>query len=239
MRSSGTFDVDAVRARLPGRRIDWFERTSSTMIEARTALEPGRIVVADEQTAGVGRQGRAWYSAASQGLYVSIVLPSRPAPLLMLALGLAVREAIDSVAGLEADLRWPNDILIQGRKCSGILAHVEREAVIAGIGINVAQAGFPEGLETPATSLLLEGVLVKREDLFVALIGAVDRNCSLSPHQILDRFARASTYVAGMRVRVDGNVEGVTCGLDPAGFLRLREDNGTEMTILAGGVRPV
>jgi len=235
-------DVDAVRARLPGRRIDWFALTSSTMIEARTPLESGRIVVADEQTAGVGRHGRMWHSAPGQGLYVSMVLPSRPAPLTMLALGLAVREAIDAVAGLEADLRWPNDILIGGRKCAGILAHVEREAVIAGIGINVSQAEFPEGLETPATSLLLEGVLVTREDLLVAVVRAVDQNCSLAPHQVLDRFARASTYVAGKRVRVDDagrNVEGVTCGLDPAGFLRLREDNGTEMTILAGGVRPV
>jgi BirA family biotin operon repressor/biotin-[acetyl-CoA-carboxylase] ligase len=90
--------------------------------------------------------------------------------------------------------------------------------------------------------LLLEGVLVTREDLLVALIGAVDRNCALAPYQVLERFALASTYVAGKRVRVDDsgrNVEGVTCGLDPAGFLRLREDNGTEMTILAGGVRPV
>ena len=236
------FDLAAVRARLPGRRVDWFERTSSTMIEARSPLEPGRIVLADEQTAGVGRHGRAWHSAAGQGLYVSMVLPSRPAPLVMLALGLAVREAIDAVAGLEADLRWPNDILIGGRKCSGILAHLEGNAIIAGIGINLSQTEFPEDLETPATSLLLEGVLVKREDLLVALIGAVDRNCALAPHQVLDRFARASSYVSGMRVRVDEagrNVEGVTCGLDPTGFLRLREDNGTELTILAGGVRPV
>ena len=232
------FDLEAVRTRLPGRRVDWFERTSSTMTEARTSLGPGRVIVADEQTAGVGRHGRTWHSAAAQGLYLSMVLPSSPAPLMMLALGLAVREAIDSVAGLDADLRWPNDILIRGHKCAGILAHVDGDAVIAGIGINVSQPEFPEGLETPATSLLLEGVLVKREDLLVAVVAAVDRNCALSPHQVLDRFTRASTYVAGKRVRVN-DVEGVTCGLDPAGFLRLREDNGTEMTILAGGVRPV
>jgi len=236
------FDVDAVRARLPGRRVDWFQHTPSTMIEARDPLEPGRIVVAEEQTAGVGRHGRTWHSAAGEGLYVSIVLAYRPAPLTMLALGLAVREAIDAVAGLEADLRWPNDVLIGGRKCSGILAHMEARAVIAGIGINVSQTEFPEDLDTPATSLLLQGVLVKREDLLVALAGSVDRNCALGSHQVLDRFTRASSYVAGRRVRVDEagrNVEGITCGLDPAGFLRLREDNGTEMTILAGGVRPI
>ena len=236
------FDVAAVRSRLAGRRVDWFASTPSTMIEARRALEPGRIVIAEEQTAGVGRQGRTWHSTAGQGLYLSIVLPLRAAPIVMLALGLAVRESIDAVAGLEADLRWPNDVLIGGRKCSGILAHVEGDAVIAGIGINVTQAEFPEGLETPATSLLLEGVLVKREDLATNLVPAVDRNCALTAHQVLERFANASSYVSGKRVRVEDagrSVEGVTCGLNAAGFLRLREDNGTEMTIVAGGVRPV
>jgi BirA family biotin operon repressor/biotin-[acetyl-CoA-carboxylase] ligase len=155
----------------------------------------------------------------------------------MLALGLAVREAIDRAAGREADLRWPNDVLLRGRKCAGILAHVESDAVIAGIGINVAQTEFPEDLETPATSLLLEGVLVRREDLLTALVDAVDRACLLAADQVLARFTRASTYVHGRRVRVEGR-EGVTCGLDPSGFLRLREDDGTQTTILAGGVRP-
>jgi BirA family biotin operon repressor/biotin-[acetyl-CoA-carboxylase] ligase len=212
------------------------------MTEARAPLEPGRIVIADEQTEGIGRHGRQWHSPSGQGLYVSIVLALEPAPLVTLSLGLAVREAIDAVTGLDADLRWPNDILIGGRKCSGILAQVESRAVIAGIGINVAQTEFPDGLETPATSLLLEGVLAKREDILVALIHAVERNGALTRHQVLDAFARASSYVSGKRVRVADSgraVEGVTCGLDPAGFLRLREDNGTEMTILAGGVRPV
>ncbi len=229
------FDLDSVCARLPGRRIDWFASLDSTMLEARRSLEPGRIVGAEAQTAGIGRHGRKWISRAGEGLYVSIVLAAQPVPVIMLALGLAAREAI----GCGADLRWPNDVLLNGRKCAGVLAQVEGEAIVAGIGINVSQTAFPRDLETPATSLLLEGVEVSREDLLVALVESVDRYRALSPQETLRRFAQASSYVFGKRVRVETGIEGVTCGLDPAGFLRVREDNGTEITILAGGVRPV
>ncbi|HEY2845254.1 MAG TPA: biotin--[acetyl-CoA-carboxylase] ligase [Bryobacteraceae bacterium] len=232
------FDLDAVKARLPGRRIDWFERIDSTMIEARRELSPGRIVGAEEQTAGMGRHGRTWISQADAGLYVSMVLAAKPSPVIMLALGLAAREAIGGLA----DLRWPNDVLVNGKKCAGVLAQLEGETIIAGIGINVSQPGFPDDLETPATSMFLEGLTASREDLLVALVHAVDRFCSLAPEETLHRFAEASSYVSGKRVRADAGgraLQGVTCGLDAAGFLRLREDNGTETTILAGGVRPV
>lgn len=233
------FDLDLVRVRLPGRRIDWFDTLDSTMIEARRTLEPGRIVGAEAQTAGMGRHGRKWISEPGAGLYISIVLDAQPAPVIMLALGLATHDALASVSKINVDLRWPNDVLIHGRKCAGVLAQVEGDAVIAGIGINVSQTAFPQDLETPATSLLLEGEHVSREDLLVALVESVDRYRALSPADILRQFARASSYVMGRRVRVDTGIEGVTCGLDPAGFLRVREDNGTETVILAGGVRPV
>jgi len=229
------FNTDSVKARLPGRRIDWFESIDSTMIEARRDLQPGRIVGAEEQTAGMGRHGRKWISPAGSGLYVSMVLAAKPVPLIMLALGLATREAI---AG-GADLRWPNDVLLDGKKCAGVLAQLEGDTIIAGIGINVSQTEFPEDLETPATSLLLEGVIVSREDLLVALVESVERYTRLSSDEIVRKFTDASSYVAGKRVRVEAGLEGVTCGLDPAGFLRVREDNGTETTIFAGGVRPL
>ena len=232
------FNVDSVRARLPGRRIDWFETLDSTMIEARRDMQPGSIVGAEEQTAGMGRHGRKWISEPGAGLYVSMVLAAKPVPVIMLALGLATRQAI----GGGADLRWPNDVLLNGKKCAGMLAQLEGDTIIAGIGINVSQTEFPDDLETPATSLLLEGVTVSREDLLVALVECVDRYTRLSSDEILRQFTNASSYVIGKRVRVEAGVarlEGVTCGLDPAGFLRVREDNGTETTILAGGVRPI
>lgn len=233
--SAQHFDLDRVRARLPGRRIDWFDTLDSTMIEARRDMQPGRIVGAEEQTAGQGRQGRKWISEAGAGLYISMVLAAKPVPAMMLSLGLATREAI----GGGADLRWPNDVLLNGKKCAGVLAQVEGDSIIAGIGINVSQTQFPGDLETPATSLLLAGVTVSREDLLVALVESVDRYTRLSPDEILRQFTNASSYVSGKRVRVEAGLEGVTCGLDAAGFLRVREDNGTETTILAGGVRPL
>lgn len=205
------------------------------MIEARRDMQPGRIVGAEEQTAGMGRHGRKWISPEGAGLYVSMVLTAKPVPVIMLALGLATREAI----GGGSDLRWPNDVLLNVKKCAGVLAQLEGDTIIAGIGINVSQTEFPADLETPATSLLLEGVKVAREDLLVALVGAVDRYTRLSSDEILRQFTNVSSYVFGKRVRVEAGPEGVTCGLDPAGFLRVREDNGTETTILAGGVRPI
>jgi BirA family biotin operon repressor/biotin-[acetyl-CoA-carboxylase] ligase len=240
LKTAPRFDIGSVRRRLPGRRVDWFERAGSTMLEARNPCAPGRIVVADEQTAGMGRHGRRWHSPPGAGLYVSMVLAADPLPVMMLALGLATREAIALTSPLQADLRWPNDVLLLERKCAGVLAQLEDGAVIAGIGINVSQTQFPAGLDTPATSLLLEGAQVSREDLLLALVDAVDRYCVLPAPEILQRFTEASSYAEGRRIRatVDGRrVEGVTCGLDPSGFLLVREDNGMKTTILAGGVR--
>ena len=205
---------------------------------AREGCAHGTVVVADEQTAGIGRHGRSWHSERGTGLYVSIVLRfPQTVPVMMLALGLAAREAISKTTALQPDLRWPNDVLIGGRKCAGMLAQLEGGALIAGIGINVAQREFPPELE--ATSLLMEGAAVSREAVLTALVGAVDEYCAKEPAEIRRLFEGASSYARGLRVRVENNgVEGVTQGLDPSGFLIVRQDNGEHATILAGGVRP-
>ncbi len=199
-------------------------------------------MVADEQTAGIGRHGHSWHSQEG-GLYVSIILRLPEAvPVLMLALGLAAREAIVKTTRLQPDLRWPNDVLLHGpkcdaRKCAGVIAQLEGGAVIAGIGINVGQTEFPDGLE--ATSLLLAGATITRENVLVALVEAVDRYCAAMPEEILRRFEASSSYARGRRVRVEqGGIEGITEGLDKSGFLIVRQDNGRHSTILAGGVRP-
>jgi BirA family biotin operon repressor/biotin-[acetyl-CoA-carboxylase] ligase len=224
------------------RRFEWFESIGSTMTVAaqlaREGCEHGTVVGADEQTAGVGRHGRAWHSPKGTGLYVSIVLRlPRALPVVMLALGLAAREAIAEATGLAPDLRWPNDVLIDGRKCAGIIAQLEGDAVIAGIGINVSQTEFPPEIE--ATSLLLAGASVTREDVLNSLVEAVDRYCGEAPETILRMFEESSSYARGRRVRVEqGAIEGVTCGLDASGFLIVRQDDGRDTTVLAGGVRP-
>ncbi len=224
----------------------WFESVGSTMpLAAKLAREGaphGTVVGADEQTAGVGRHGQAWHSEKGSGLYVSIVLrPPRVLPAVTLALGLAAREAIEKVTSLVADLRWPNDVLIRERKCAGVLAQFEGDAVIAGIGVNLAQTAFPPGLATPATSLKLEGANVAREHMLDALLDSVDHYCEVLAEEgvpaILRLFEASSSYARGRRVRVD-QMTGVTAGLDESGFLILRQDNGAETILFAGGVRP-
>lgn len=247
------FDVASVRARLPGREIEWFQSVSSTMtIAARLARDgcaSGTIVGADGQVAGIGRHGHSWQSEACAGLYISIVLrlpiAARDLPLVMLALGLAAQEAVTQVTGLAVDLRWPNDVMIDDRKCAGILAQLDGDAVIAGIGINVNHSQFPAGIAPLATSLLLAGRRsVSREDLLVSLIHEVEGCCKILSDDgapaILRMFTRASSYASGRRVRVEqgAQLEGITCGLTPEGFLVIRSDDGKETTILAGGVRP-
>lgn len=227
---------------LAGRRVERFSSVDSTMTVAaklaREGCEHLTVVVADEQTAGIGRHGHSWHSERGTGLYVSIVLRiARPAPVMMLALGLAARDAIAETSGLRPDLRWPNDVLLNGRKCAGVLAQIEGGAVIAGIGINVSQTAFPDEFE--ATSLLLEGAATAREDLLLALVEAVDRSCQQQLEEIRSDFEAASSFARGRRVRVEqGAFEGVTHGLDPSGFLIVRADDGRETTVLAGGVRP-
>jgi BirA family biotin operon repressor/biotin-[acetyl-CoA-carboxylase] ligase len=250
------FDLATVRAKLPNRRIDWFSSVNSTMTlaarAARDGCASGSVIGADGQVAGIGRHGHTWHSEAEAGLYVSVVLrlpgvDASALPVMMLALGLATQEAIAEVTGLAADLRWPNDVIINNRKCAGILAQLEGPAVVAGIGINVNHPSFPADIEAVATSLFREGKLgISREDLLIALLHSVDTFTAVlsekGPSVILDTFSRASTYAQGRRVRVEQNgaiIEGTTCGLDGSGFLVVREDSGKETTILAGGVRPV
>lgn len=243
-----------MKRNLPGRRVEWFPSIDSTMVAAarlaREGCASGTLVGADQQTAGIGRARHSWYSEPDAGLYVSIVLRlglgPGSLPLVMLALGLATRDAIADVTGLAPDLRWPNDVLLGEKKCAGILAQTEGDAIIAGIGVNVGHSSFPPDIAPLATSLLMAGASVSREEVLAPLADAVDASCSVlverGPEAICKAFALASSYAHGRRVRVDQDeaiLEGVTIGLDPLGFLLLRQDNGTVTRILAGGVRPI
>jgi BirA family biotin operon repressor/biotin-[acetyl-CoA-carboxylase] ligase len=147
---------------------------------------------------------------------------------------------------ISCDLRWPNDVLIQSRKCAGILTQLEGSAIIAGIGINVNHAAFPDELSAIATSLrMATGRVHSRERLLVELVSSVTSFCSLLEKEgrepILAMFSRASSFVYGRRVYVDQGdamLQGTTAGLDPSGFLVLRGDDGKQNVIIAGGVRP-
>lgn len=247
-------DVDWVRSQMPDRRIDWHPTIGSTMTEAMRlasqGCESGTVVGAEEQTAGQGRLGRAWHSEPASGLYVSIVLRyslcSKTLPVITLALGLATAEAILKTTGVACDLRWPNDVLINGRKCAGILTQLEGSAVIAGIGINVNNAEFPTDLADLAISLRIAGGRMEsRERLLVELASKVDAFCTLLQNEgrepILRMFSRASSFVRGRRVQVelgDSTLTGTTAGLNESGFLILQGEDGQRNVVVAGGVRP-
>jgi BirA family biotin operon repressor/biotin-[acetyl-CoA-carboxylase] ligase len=246
-------DIQLVRRQLAGRELHYFETIDTTMREAARLADEGAAagtaVVAEIQTAGAGRHGHLWHSEREVGLYVSIVL--RPelrreaAPILTMALGLATAEAITATAGIACDLRWPNDVMIGGRKAAGILAQLIDSAAVAGIGINVNHASFPPELSPEATSLRMEtGRAQSREALLAALLPAVDRYVAILEGQgagaILDLFSARSSYASGKRVVViqgETTLRGTTAGLNDSGFLVVRKDDGTDETIVAGGVR--
>jgi BirA family biotin operon repressor/biotin-[acetyl-CoA-carboxylase] ligase len=236
------------------RQIHRFDCVDSTMTRAAAlaaaGCESGAVVVADEQTAGQGRYGHSWHSERHAGLYMSEVLRldlcPDTLPILTLTLGLATAEAITQLAGVACDLRWPNDVLINGKKCAGILVQLQDGVYILGIGINVNHLFFPPGLSDIATSLrLVTGREYSREGLLEKLIVAIDEHVEtllqLGKDAVLRAFASASSYVRGRQVIVDVGdnlLEGTTDGLDPQGFLILRQKDGRRTLILAGGVRP-
>jgi BirA family biotin operon repressor/biotin-[acetyl-CoA-carboxylase] ligase len=246
--------LDMIAARVPAWKIEWYTTLDSTQLEALRLAAQGAphrtVIIAQEQTAGQGRLGRSWHSESAAGLYLSCILrmalPAARLPALTVALGLAVKKAIEQVTELPCDLRWPNDILIGNRKVCGILTQLASDAVIAGLGINVSHTEFPPELAGTATSLRLEGAgTFSREDLFVALLDAVneyaERYALGDRESILFEFAEQSSYAVGRRVIVeqDGRtIRGHTDGLDENGFLYVRQASGERVTILAGGVRP-
>jgi BirA family transcriptional regulator, biotin operon repressor / biotin---[acetyl-CoA-carboxylase] ligase len=227
---------------------------TAAMAAAAEGAPEGSVFLAEEQTAGRGRGANSWQSPRSTGIYCSVVvrpaLPPAAVLVLSLAAGLAVRAAIEQVdSRVTLDLKWPNDILIGGKKVCGILTEMNAEAtrvryIVVGVGINVNQASFPKDL--PATSLrLVTGSEWSRVELVAALLKSLDREyCQLledsaAQESILRRFAENSSGVQGKVVRIEENgstFEGTTEGLDPRGFLQVRTAKGMQ-TVLSGTVR--
>jgi BirA family biotin operon repressor/biotin-[acetyl-CoA-carboxylase] ligase len=240
-------------------QIQHYYKIGSTNIAAMEAAAggapQGSVFVAEEQTAGRGRGANRWQSARSAGIYCSVVLrpnlPPSDALILSLAAGLAVHAAIRAIdSRVHPDLKWPNDVLLDGKKFCGILTEMNAEAtrvrhVVVGIGVNVNQQKFPEDLREAATSLRIEsGKEWSRVELLGALLKSLDREYRdllekpNARESILRRFAEHSSYVRGRNVHIEenGGFEGVTEGLDARGFLRVRTAHGLR-TVLSGTVR--
>lgn len=246
----------ALRSSVYGGKLRYCPETESTntlgMQAAASGAEEGTVFLANQQTAGRGRNGHTWYSQPGTAILVSVVLrpPISATEALWLSLmtGVAVHDAISAICALSCDLRWPNDLLIGRKKICGILTEISadfeqlRFAVI-GIGINVNQRAFPAEVSDSATSLLIEtGKQWSRTELLIALLGALEleyrRLLSGAEETLLDRLEAISSYVMGRPVHVDesGGYDGITAGLDSRGFLRVRTPDGMR-TVLSGGVR--
>jgi BirA family biotin operon repressor/biotin-[acetyl-CoA-carboxylase] ligase len=201
----------------------------------------GVVVAAEQQTAGRGRRGSTWVSPPGAGLYFSFVAkPSATAlSLLTLAAGVAVREGIAAASGLQAGLKWPNDLLVGKRKLAGILAEAiglgtPEQAVIVGVGVNVQPAAYPPDVAARATSIEGElGRAVDREVLLAAILDTLSaRLTSLDQNagDILRAWRVASPSAVGTRVEWDGR-RGVTAGIDESGALLVKTASGVERMI--------
>ena len=221
------------------------------------AAPDGTAVLAARQTAGRGRRGRAWHSPGGGGLYVSLLLRGPQSPLLTLLAGVAVAEAIRGGAGLEAQLKWPNDVVLPGpagaaagrpRKVAGILTErlgaAAGEGAVVGIGINVGRAARPPGLEALAVSLEeAAGRPVERGGLLVELLAGIRRwstaVAAAGSSPLLERWRRLSPSATGARVSwggPDARRAGLTAGIGDDGAL-LVDCRGRTERIVGGEVR--
>lgn len=246
----------AARWGLPA--VHLFERAGSTNDVARALAEAGApagtAVLAEEQVAGRGRGGKGWQSPPGLGVWLSVVL--RPASLaapglLPILVGLAAAQALDPfLRPARVEIKWPNDLLLAGRKLAGILCEGSWDAglpgyVVAGIGINALHSlgDFPPELRETATSLrIASGWMGSRAEVAGAVAAAIFRRVAEPPAELggalLDAL-RGRDALLGRRVRVTGGdaASGTAMGITPAGALLVRTSAGALKTIRSGTVR--
>ncbi len=237
------------------RQILWYAQVGSTNDVAATLADRGEpegtLVIADEQTAGRGRHGRAWASPPGAGLYMSIVM--RPAAhaigLLTIAAGVALADGIQVATGLHPQLKWPNDVYMDGRKLAGILAEAGASTagvqhVVLGCGINLMPAAYPSDVAARATSIESElGRPIDRGLLLVECLAALQaryRELQSGAHRsVISRWRERAVSTFGRRVEWD--VAGVTRhgvaeDVDDTGALLVR-DGETRARVISGEVR--
>ncbi len=258
-------NVETIAAALTTRRLGrptlWFARVGSTNDVAhehgRGGAGDGLLVVADEQTAGRGRLDRSWWAPPGTCLLLSLLLrpdlPLTRAGQMTMCLGLAAVEAIRQVCGLEVGLKWPNDVLYDGRKLGGMLAELETADgrlayAVIGLGLNVnvdfELPDAPGGLRWPAGSLLTAtGAPVDRLALLVALLGAAEPLLArIEAGESLHETWAARLDTLGRRVfvsQMDRALEGVATGVTPDGALLVQDDAGAIHTVWSGDVAAV
>ncbi|HEY5752671.1 MAG TPA: biotin--[acetyl-CoA-carboxylase] ligase [Chthoniobacterales bacterium] len=244
-------DPDEISARFSpaiiGRKIQVYLETASTndvaMRLARAGASEGIVIFAESQTAGRGRLGRRWQSAAGRGLWFSVLLrPKWPDfSRVGLAAAVAVARGVDRFLPEPAGIKWPNDIYLRGdRKTAGILCESGSGFVVVGIGLNVNHLldDFAGEVAHRATSLaLVAGRQFDRAGVAASVLDEFDRIYGRLPHgfpEIVAECERRSVLL-GKTVRING-ISGTVLGLDPNGGLHLRQDNDREVVVTAGEI---
>ncbi len=240
-----------------GNTVYFYEETGSTNIDAKRLAEEGAphgtVAVADKQNAGRGRRGRVWQSPAGKDIYFTLLL--RPdfipdkASSLTLVMALSVAQAVEAFCGLTTGIKWPNDIVVNGKKVCGILTEMNVEPgyiqyVVIGAGINVNLAQFPEEITGTATSLFLEsGMQWPRAELLQNVLKRFENNYEIFL-QTQDLTGIRAEYVKHL-VNVDkqvrvldpaGEFEGIARGIDSSGELLVEKEDGEIARIYAGEV---
>ena len=266
-----SLDASALAPRLKdtifgeAKNIRYFRAIGSTNTAAMQAAvqgaAEGSVFIAEEQLAGRGRGGHQWHSEARAGIYMSVILRPEMEPASALALsliaGIAVHDAIAHTCKIAPDLRWPNDVLLGGRKVAGILTETSADMkrmhhAVIGMGINVNHSKFPADLAREATSIAIEtGREWPRGTLVVALLESLDRQyrglqteATQTMNETIREFEKRSSFVTGANVAVHdrepgmNEYSGTTIGLDERGFLRVQTGAGVK-TVLSGGIRKI
>lgn len=240
-----------------GRNVLYFHVTDSTNIQAKKLGESGGIhgtlVAADRQESGKGRRGRGWESPSGGSIYMTILLrpdiePGR-APMLTLVMAKSVAEAVRERTGQAALIKWPNDIVLSGKKICGILTEMSAEIdyinhVVIGVGINVNTDGYPEDIAKKATSLCIEsGQTYQRAELMAAVMKHFEQNYALFM-KTEDLSAIQEDYNE-LLVNIDRDVcvlepgheyNGRALGINEAGELLVEKEDGTTARVFAGEV---
>lgn len=250
---------NGLNTRFIGQNIHWEYEVSSTnslalQLADQNAVE-GTLVVSESQKQGRGRIGRSWISQPETGIYMSLILrPSfvpMKAPCITFISAIALVEALKEILGIDAKIKWPNDVMINGKKTAGILTELRAEMesihyIIVGIGINVNNTHFPKDLRHKVTSLAIERKeKVSRIRLLQAILRAFERWYLLAlsdqPGPTFERWRELSCTV-GQQIEVnlgDEVLKGLATRLEPNGSLYLQLDSGEERQILAGDVTMV
>lgn len=236
-------------------RIVYLESVDSTNRYARNLARDGApsgtLVIAREQTAGRGRRGRSWISPAGEGLFMSLIIrpegPAEDTALLSLQTALAVQRAIAEVSGLEAKIKWPNDIVCKGRKVCGMLLEMDMEggrvqSVVAGVGVNVHQKQLPDEIAETASSLdLLSGRTIDEQALVSAFLQAfaeVEQMARQGGSVFMDAYREASATI-GQRVQVialSQRYTGTAIDVTGSGSLIVEDEEGQRREVLAADV---